>query len=120
MLIFILASCGGSKNTTALEASKTMMGAIVEGDVKGVAQVNMSDAWNYPPEHMINLANDRNLVGKDIDKFVFKELSDQFIKVSWKDQEGNESAWYLKFNQTDKGYFFVKIDNFEGELLDED
>jgi hypothetical protein len=119
IFVLLLVGCfGGIKNATPLEASQTMMAALTEGDVDQVAKVNMSDAWSYPADHMINLANEKNLVGKDPNDLSYKELEEQFVKVSWMDNEGDEHVWYLKFNQTNKGYFFVKIDNFDGELLD--
>ncbi|MBT2692560.1 hypothetical protein [Bacillus sp. ISL-55] len=108
-LIVFLSACGAN-NDTPMEAAKTFMKSLVEGDLELNTEVNHSDLLSYPPFHMIDIANDRNLVGKSLGDFTFAETDDpKVILVTW-EEEGETKEWKLKFNQEKEGYFFVDKD----------
>jgi len=108
-LITILGACGG-QNDTPMDAAKTFMKSLVDGDVELNSQVNHSDALSFPPQHMIDMANNNELVGKSMDNFTFSKTDDpKAILVTWKENDETEE-WVLKFNQEKEGYFFVDLD----------
>lgn len=67
------------------------------------------DAWSYPPDHMMSLAIDDQLVGKGLSKFTFEEdeENDRVIRVTWTDDREKEREWNLVFTKADKVYYFL-------------
>jgi hypothetical protein len=110
-LVLMLSACGGVKNDTPIEAAQTFMKSMVEGDVELNSEVNHSDPFSFPPSHAIEIANNKDLVGRNIDEFTFEETDDEkVILVTWEDVEGETKDWKLRFNQEKEGYFFVDLD----------
>ncbi|MCL7748005.1 lipoprotein [Halalkalibacter alkaliphilus] len=109
--ITLLAACGGAKNSTPLEASETFMKSLVDGDMQLNASINHSDDWSFPADHMISIANERNIVGMDLSDFTYEQDEDnpRLVTVTWNEEDGTERSMLLNFNQTSDGYFFVKL-----------
>ena len=110
LLLLILAACG-VKNSTPMDAAETFMTSLAKGDVEMNAEINASDAWSFPADHMISLANDWGIVGADLNDFTFEQDSEDpnLVHVLW-NIAGKEKDITLKFIETSEGYLFEKLD----------
>ncbi|WGD92937.2 hypothetical protein P5629_01605 [Bacillus subtilis] len=108
VLVLALAACGGPKHSTAMEAAKSFMTAVTDGDSDAIEELNHSNPMLYPTEQMINLANKNKMVGMDIDDFTFKQSEDDenTVTVTW---NNGDSDWDLYFVKEDDGYYFSKL-----------
>lgn len=110
LLSVILAACG-VKNSTPMDAAETFMTSLVNGDVEANAEINASDMWSFPADHMISLANEWGIVGADVDDFTFEQDSEDsnLVHVLW-EIDGKEKDITLKFIETSDGYLFEELD----------
>jgi uncharacterized protein YcfL len=79
-IAFLLTACG-VKNDTPMNSAQVFMQSVVDGDVELNAKVNHSDEFSFPPDHMMVLANEYDLVGKDLSDFTFEQDPDNERKV---------------------------------------
>lgn len=107
---YLLTGCGGISNGTSMDAAKTFMSDVVQGDAKAMDQINHSSPLDYPTQHVIEIANNQNLVGKKLDDFKFEGIDDKTVKVSWK-QGDQAREWKLHFLKEKDGYFFSSLGN---------
>lgn len=115
MLCIILTACGGGiKNDTPVEAAKTLMNGMVEGDRDLIDQINHSDSMSFPTDYMLDLANSWDLVGMDLKDFKFEqdEKKERRVNVMYKDGEGEEQKMTLIFNKEKEGYFFYALKKY--------
>jgi hypothetical protein len=112
-IALILTACG-AKNETPMSAAKIFMQSVVEGDAELNAKVNHSDLFSFPPDHMMEMANDYDLVGKDLNEFTFEQDPDneRRIVVTWEREDGKELDWGLVFNKEKEGYFFTGMKSY--------
>lgn len=75
------------------------------------AEINASDAWSFPADRMISLANDWGIVGADLNDFTFEQDSEDpnLVHALW-NIDGKEKDITLKFIETSEGYLFEKLD----------
>jgi hypothetical protein len=109
MTMFILSGCGS--NGTAMDAAKTLMQGMIDGDSKAITKVDHSDFLSFPPDHMVKIANENKIVGMKLSEFTFESLDDQDVKVKFKTKDNKDDSFTLHFLKVKDGYFFDKIKN---------
>lgn len=107
--VFLLAACSGVENDTSMDAAKTFMTAMVEGDMELMSEINHSDGWNFPADHMISIANKRGVIGLDVSDMEFEQIDDRTVDVKFTTNDG-ESGYTLVFNKEKEGYYFIELD----------
>ncbi len=110
-IVLMLTACGGVKNDSPMDAAETFMKSMVEGDSELNAEINHSNPLSFPPQYMIEKANEQGLVDKKLKDITFEEheSDSNIIVVSWENVEGETKDWELVFIKEKEGYFFKEL-----------
>lgn len=108
LALVLLAGCG-AKNDTSMEAAKTFMTAMVDGDMKLMSEVNHSSEMLFPADQMIKIANRDGVVGLDVSDMEFEQIDDLTVDVTFTTSDG-EDGYTLVFNEEKEGYYFIGLD----------
>ena len=108
-VMLLLPACGGVDNKNVMDAAKTFMTAMVEGDMELMSEINHSDGWNFPADHMITIANRDGVVGMDLSDMEFEQIDDRMVEVTFTTNQG-EDGYTLVFNEEKDGYYFIELD----------
>lgn len=107
--LVLLAGCGGAENDTSMEAAKTFMTAMVDGDMQLMSEVNHSSEMLFPADQMIKIANRDGVVGLDVSDMEFEQIDDLTVDVTFTTSDG-EDGYTLVFNEEKEGYYFIGLD----------
>lgn len=111
LIMLVLFGCSSDpKNGTALEAADVFMQGMISGDSNTLNKINHSEPQSYPTKHLIDIANERNLLSLSKSDIKLEIYDDKTILVTF--PESNHSPFALLFNQEKDGYFFKKMDEY--------
>ncbi|WP_336788470.1 hypothetical protein [Paenibacillus sp. MMO-177] len=114
LILLLTAACAERelKNDTPMEAAETFMSSAIAGDITANAKINHSDDMDFPPQYIIDLANEYDIVDRKPKEIFLGVSSDnaRVIIATWKDNNGEEQVWNLKFNKEKDGYYFRSVD----------
>ena len=74
-----------------------------------MSEINYSDGWDFPADHVIRIANKHGVSGLDVFEMEFEQIDDLTVDVTFTTSDG-EDGYTLVFNKEKEGYYFIELD----------